>query len=195
MIFTKTSPNIEPRLSSDKGGEIGQASLAADPDLSLRKRFDVIAVRIVLGGQSFDVAALDETFDKKWEEQAAIAEKVGGAMPTGPQNEAVADYLLDREASYLLAREKAGTITEEQEVLLSKHREKWQEEPAAKDRTETAGELTDKEAALLNAYRINLINDSEGGVVVDEVSVNVVDSCSYPPFPFLGALVMRQAEE
>lgn len=195
VIFTRTALTIEPRFSSDKGGENGLASFAEAPALSLSEKFDVIAARILIDGQLFNVAALDETFGKEWEEQEAIAVKVGGEIPTRLKNQAVADYLLDREALYLLSREQAGNITKEQAALLSKHRKKWKEdEPDAKDRAEKAGQLTDKEAALLNAYRINLINDQEGAVVVDGVTVNNVDSSGYPPYPFLGALIMRQVD-
>lgn len=174
MINVQNSSSRE-QLTADKGGEFGSTSLPEAPALSLREKFDAVSVRVIINEQPLDVAVPNETFHRSRDDHEAIAEKIGGRMPTRAENRAVANYLLDREACYLLAQEESGAITDKEAALLTVSRRKWVRDTEAERRAEKAGTITEKETALLKVYRAIWVRDSEGVLGVDRVRVNALD--------------------
>lgn len=156
----------------------------------LHDKFNEISVSIPYDGEFVNVAVPDDTFGKSREKQGTIAGEIGGEAGTRDLNLAAVNYLLDREASDLLAKERVGRITDEQRKLLNKHREKWQEDPAAEARAKEAGAITDKEAALLKVYRTKWVRDTDGGLGVDGVRVLVAGYACYRDDPSRGMLVV-----
>ncbi len=84
---------------------------------SLREKFDAISVMVPNNGKFFDVAVPNETFDKSYDQQAAIAGEIGGRMSSKDEIKAVAEYLL--------SQDKAGTITDKEAALLKVYRNSY----------------------------------------------------------------------
>jgi hypothetical protein len=169
------------------------ADLGAAPASPLRKHFDAICVPITINGQSFDVAVPDETYGKARYRQWALAGQVGGEMGTRDLNLAVANYLLDREASYLLAQEETGNLTNKEAEVLAKHRSRWEKDAPAEKRAGEAAPITNNEAELLATYRSSWVRDTEGGVEICGVCPCTVDADG--DSSIICALIVRASPE
>jgi hypothetical protein len=216
MILNKTTPSFEPKLSADKGGEFGSASLPAASVARLREKFDEMSVQVSYEGKLVDVAVMStlgtgscRLNDMKWNDLTweELGEEIGAELATADLSLEVVEYLLHKELCYLLAQKAVGAITEEETKLLELHREKWQEEPWHGDQTieayaREAGVISDREAALLDVYRTTWVTDTVAGRGFCVIGARVYDlSFSYwfcsrwDRLHHIGGLFMRPSAE
>lgn len=204
-MTSMTNNSAFEKLSADKGGEFGSTSLPVAAASSLREQFDAMSVRITIDGQPLDVAVPSEAIGRLVHLQEAFAQyvkEIGGRIATWTENKTIANYLIDCEACSLLTKEASGEITETEAVLLTEHRQKWEQDKEAELRAKTASPITEKETALLDVYRtMHVRDDSSSGIRIHTPGIAVgvhlcrEESLHYIIYNGLGSLIVRSCEE